>query len=298
MADATETKIFEGRVQSRRWLLGLSAFMGVLSIFVFPLGAHIARVCLAYAYLCAGLAGFRSVFACEGRALHVRLYWLCWPVPKLVLHPRLFPKRALRAGPSLARPGRWSVHMTGLGAFEYASERKMEADIQVLRALFPTLPIVRDEVDVPRKAMAAPIVERCQRVRKDFLKMAAAYLVAALPCAAFGQDFLTGMCLVFAGLIAWLAGFRVTYTLTGTRLTETLHWFGWPFPRWFRYGLPKGVGMLREVVCTWVAERHTWQVNLHTSGGVGTCGYREEAMMQADLDELRALCPRVPIVRR
>ena len=301
MADAVETKVFERRLRSRRWLLGFALLMGALGLALIDFGhGHFTWPCLILSCLCVGLAGFRVVYMLEVTGLRLRLDWLRWPVPKWVGITRKEPLSlgALRCGPSFASPGRWSLHASGLGAMEYVGEAQMQADIDAVRAHCPMVAIVRDDVEVPRRAEPTPMFERCQRIRKDWLQMAAASGVGAIVCAAFTQGFLTATLVAFACFCVFIAAFRVTYTLTGTRLTETLLWHRWPFPTWFRYALPRGTGVLRVVTCRWSSEHHVWHVTLSTSGGSTGPTYRDEALMQADLDELRALCPRVPIVMR
>jgi len=86
-------------------------------------------------------------------------------------------------------------------------------------------------------------------------------------------------------------------TIAGTRLTETVRWYRWRLPAFARATLPTGAGMLREVGYARPFKTR-WRVVLYTSGGSSECTYRDEASLQADLDELRALCPSVPISTR
>ena len=305
MPDGQVRPVFEHREQNRSVLLGFAVFLGLVGLLVPPLdGVALKEILLVLACLCLWVAGFRVVYALHPTELTSGVHWFRWTLPKWVAPPSARGGlRELRGGRSLAseRGTAWSVHAITSKSrlrLEYASEAAMQADVDAVRALCPEVALVRDEAEVPSDAETRPVLERCAHQRTEGLG-AALGLGLYTPLALLLGAPNVALCLSgFACVCVCIAGFRVTYALRGTRLTETVRWYRWRFPGFVRATLPTGVGVLREVVVSRPYGKGWLVVRLFTSGGWCSPHYRHEASLQADLDELRALCPRVPIVMR
>lgn len=296
-------RVFERLERDRRRLLGLAVCLGLAGLMLPDVeGARLREGFVGLALFVSWLAGFRIAYTLDEAELSSRIQWLRWPWPRLLggVPMQQGELQEIRCGRSLeSHDEAWNVTVispVSALAMPYRDEASMQADLDAVLALCPRVVAVRDDVEVPRDAETHAVFEHCDRTGKGLLQFAAVWGLAAVALAAFGQSALAGMCFVCAGVFAWFGCFRLEYTLTGMRLTETVRWLRWPFPTWFRHSLPLGVGMLRQVR---VGARQAtgWRVSLHTSGGFGFCTYRVEAQLQADLDALRAHSPQVPIVR-
>jgi len=299
--------VFERRERSRTLLIGSAVFVGVCGLMARGVegveGLHVLRAtgpCFILSCICLALAGFRLVYTLENTELRARMHWLRWRLPTwFVLTRPNVELHALRYGPSFVPLGGepWSLYVItsdGRMAMEYGDLAEMQADLDRVRELCPAVSVVADQIDVPGAVESQKVMEGCERKRSGLLWMALVCGVCGLVAIPFVDLFLVGLCLVGACLCLWGAGFRVTYTLQGWRLIETVRWYRWRAPTWLRYSLPTGTGVLREVVRS-PSFKTRWAVHLMTSGGIGTREYPNEAAMEADLDSLRALCPGVTI---